>query len=314
LVLFFKKELLPCFYAYMKRILIIRLGAVGDFCNSFPAFATIRAHHRADRITLLTTAPFVSLALESPWFDQVRVDTRPSWLNLPGLWHLRSKLIGYDFIYDLQTSRRSSRYFWLAGKPPWSGIAPGCSHPDSNPARGALPTVARQRAQLALAGVPPAETDLSWLTGRPPLLEQPFALLAPGTSHAHGGAKQWPVDRYADIGTLLIARGVKPVVVGSARDGGAAALIRAFCPAALDLTGKTDLRALAAIAARATLAIGGDTGPIHLAGIMGCPTLALFSRFSDPANATPEGPSTVLRADRLSDLTIAQVAAALPLL
>ncbi|HTZ69579.1 MAG TPA: ADP-heptose--LPS heptosyltransferase, partial [Acetobacteraceae bacterium] len=54
------------------RILIIRLGALGDFCNSFPAFAAIRAHHAADHVVLLTTPPFVALALESPWFDQVR--------------------------------------------------------------------------------------------------------------------------------------------------------------------------------------------------------------------------------------------------
>ena len=60
------------------------------------------------------------------------------------------------------------------------------------------------------------------------------------------------------------------------------------------------------------VAIGGDTGPLHLAGIMGCPTVALFSRFSDPANATPEGPCTVLRAESLADLTVATVAAALP--
>jgi ADP-heptose:LPS heptosyltransferase len=296
----------------VKRILVIRLGAIGDFCNSFPAFAAIRAHHGWDRITLLTTAPFVSLALESPWFNQVRVDTRPGWLNFVGLALLRHKLSGYDYVYDLQTSRRSSKYFWLAGRPPWSGIALGCSHPDTNPARGTLPTVARQRAQLALAGVAEVDLDLSWLAGRGPPLEQPFALLAPGTSHAHGGAKHWPVDRFADIANLLAARGITPVVVGTEHDNASAALIRAFCPAALDLTGKTDLRALAGLASRATLALGGDTGPIHLAGIMGCPTVALFSRYSDPANATPEGPSTVLRAERLSDLTVATVAAALP--
>ncbi len=296
----------------MKRILVIRLGAVGDFCNSFPAFAAIRAHHGADRITLLTTAPFVSLALESPWFDQVRVDTRPGWLNLGGMLRLRAKLSGYDYVYDLQTSRRSSRYFRLAGRPPWSGIAPGCSHPDTNPARGAMPTVARQRAQLAFAGVAPVALDVSWLAGRGPPLEAPFALLAPGTSPAHGGAKHWPADRFADIGNLLAARGITPVIVGSEEDSAAASLIRAFCPAALDLTGKTDLRALAGLASRATLTLGGDTGPIHLAGIMGCPTVALFSEYSDPANATPEGPSTVLRAERLSDLSVATVAAALP--
>jgi ADP-heptose:LPS heptosyltransferase len=296
----------------MKRILVIRLGAMGDFCNSFAAFAAIRAHHAGDRITLLTTAPFVSLALESPWFDQLRVDTRPGWLNLSGLWRLRKKLAGYDFIYDLQTSRRSSKYFWIAGRPPWSGIAAGCSHPDSNPHRASMPTVARQRAQLALAGVAAAPVDLSWLAGRGPPLQQPFALLAPGTSRAHGGAKQWPVDRFADIANLLAARGITPAVVGTDADAGAAALIRALCPTALDLTGKTDLSALAGLASRAAIAIGGDTGPLHLAGVMGCRTVALFSRYSDPANATPEGDCTVLRAPHLADLSVASVAAALP--
>ena len=73
----------------MKRILVIRLGALGDFAQSFPAFAAIRAHHAADQVTLLTTPPFAGLALESPWFDQVRVDTRPAWFDVPAMLRLR---------------------------------------------------------------------------------------------------------------------------------------------------------------------------------------------------------------------------------
>ena len=296
----------------MTRILVIRLGALGDFCNSFPAFAAIRAHHTGDQVTLLTTAPFVALALESPWFDQVRVDRRPGWLDLPGLWRLRSQLRGFAMVYDLQTSGRSSKYFLLAGRPPWSGIAAGCAFPDRNPGRGALPTVARQRAQLEQACVPPCAPDLSWLAGRGPDVSAPYALLVPGTSAAHGGAKQWPLDRFAALARALAARGVTPVIAGAAADAADAAAILAACPGAIDLTGRTDLPGLAGLAHRAALAVGGDTGPIHLAGMMGCRTIALFSRFSDPANATPEGPCTVLRADRLADLSLAAVAAALP--
>jgi ADP-heptose:LPS heptosyltransferase len=298
----------------VKRILVIRLGALGDFCNSFPAFAAIRAHHGADRITLLTTEPFVALALDSPWFDQVRVDARPGWLNPRGLWRLRGQLRGFDFVYDLQTSRRSSRYFWLAGRPTWSGIARGCSHPDRNPQRDAMPTVARQRAQLAQAGVGVAAPEFDWLAGRGPDVARPFALLVPATSGSHGGAKQWPIERFSEIAGILGARGITPVVVGGTGDARSAATILAASPGAIDLTGQTDLAALAGLASGACLAIGGDTGPIHLAGIMGCPTVALFSRFSDPANATPEGPCTVLRAESLADLTVATVAAALPAL
>ena len=296
----------------MKRILVIRLGALGDFCNSFPAFAAIRAHHRADRVTLLTTEPFVALALDSPWFDQVRVDARPSWFDPVGLWRLRGQLRGFDFVYDLQTSRRSSRYFWLAGRLPWSGIAPGCSHPDRNPRRDAMPTVARQRAQLAQAGVAEAAPELDWLAARGPELTKPFALLVPATSGSHGGAKQWPQERFSEIARILASRGITPAVVGGAGDARSAVTILAACAAAIDVTGQTDLASLAGLASRACVAIGGDTGPIHLAGIMGCPTVALFSRFSDPANATPEGPCTVLRAENLADLSVEAVAAALP--
>ena len=136
-----------------RRILVIRLGALGDFVLSFPAFAALRAHHASDLITLLTTAPFAALAREAPWFDAVQVDARPRWTDLRGVLRLRRQLTGFDFTYDLQTSGRTSRYFLLAGRPPWSGIAKGCSHPDADPGRDALHTVPRQRGQLAAAGV-----------------------------------------------------------------------------------------------------------------------------------------------------------------
>ena len=180
----------------MKQILVLRLGALGDFVLSFPAFAALRAHHAADRLVLLTTAPFVDLAKASPWFDDIQVDTRPAWYNLPGLLRLRRQLIGYDLIYDLQTSRRSSRYFQLAGRPDWSGIASGCAHPDPDPRRNFLHTVDRQRGQLAVAGVAPAPVDLAWLVGRGPMLDGRYALLIPGTSMAHDGAKHWPLSTF----------------------------------------------------------------------------------------------------------------------
>jgi ADP-heptose:LPS heptosyltransferase len=125
-----------------KRVLVIRLSALGDFVLSFGPFAAIRAHHPKAEITLLTTAPFAGLARGAPWFDRVEVDARPAWWNLPGLGQLWRQLQGFDMVYDLQTSGRSSRYFTLAGRPPWSGIAPGCSFPQSDPARETMTVAA----------------------------------------------------------------------------------------------------------------------------------------------------------------------------
>ncbi len=287
----------------MKRILVIRLGALGDMALSFAAFAALRAHHASDHVTLMTTPPFQAWMQESPWFDRVITDTRPGWFDISGLLRLRAKLRGYDFTYDLQTSRRSSRYFMLAGRPAWSGIARGCSHPHANPRRDFLHSIDRQREQLAMAGVreTPAP-DLSWLAHRGPVLPQPYALLVPGTSPTHGGAKTWPLERFAALATLLAEKGMTPVAVGAKG--------QPSVPHAVDYTGKTTILELAGLAFRAELAIGGDTGPIHLAGVMGCRTIALFSRFSDPIQASPVGPCTLIREDEVRAITVESVAAA----
>jgi len=295
-----------------RNILVIRLGALGDFVLSFPAFAALRAHHVQDRVVLLTTSPFAGLAAASPWFDEIRIDTRPAWLNLPGLYRLRRQLRGFDFVYDLQTSQRSSRYFWIAGCPPWSGIARFCSHPDRNPDRDRVHSIDRQRSQLEVAGVQPAEVDLSWLAGRGPLVDGRYALLVPATSGSHGGAKTWPIARFAALAEILASRGLRPVVVGTAAEAGLAAVIRQAAPDALDMTGKTSILDLAGLAHRAALTVGGDTGPVHLAAMMGSPTIALFSRYSDPVHATPVGNVRLLRADKLEDLPLERVAAVLP--
>lgn len=297
-----------------RRILVIKLGALGDFVLAFGPFAAIRAHHPDARITLLTTAPFAGLARRSPWFDEVIVDRRPAWWDLPGLWRLSSALRGFDLVYDLQTSSRSSRYFRLAGRPPWSGIARGASLPHANPGRDAMHTVERQREQLSMAGLldVPAP-DLAWLTDAGPALPQPYVLLVPGAA-PHRPAKRWPAERFGQLAGLIAARGVRPVVAGTAADSGLAAPIVAACPAALDLTGRTALPELAGLAARAAFAVGNDTGPMHLAAAVGCRCVVLFSGESDPALTAPRGVRdvTVLRAPNLADLSVERVAAALP--
>lgn len=301
----------------MTGVLVIRLGALGDFVLSFPAFAAIRAHHAADHITLLTTAPFAALARQSPWFDAVRVDAKPAVWNLPGLWRLHAALRGFGMVYDLQTSRRSSRYFALAGRPPWSGIARGCSHPHANPSRDGMHTLERQREQLAMAGVSAVPyPDLGWLQGVAHFdLPARYALLVPGAA-PHRPEKRWPPDRYGALAARLTRRGIAPVILGTAAEAPLAAAIRAACPAAIDLTGRTAIADLAGLARGAAFAVGNDTGPMHLIAAIGCRCVVLFGGASDPALTAPRGPDggwpEVLRAADLRDLTEQRVAGALP--
>lgn len=303
--------------SHVERILVIRLSALGDFVLSFGPFAAIREHHPDADITLLTTEPFETLGEAAPWFDHVIVDERPSWWDLVGIARLAWLLRGFDFVYDLQTSGRSSRYFRLAGRPRWSGIARRCSHPQPGPARETMHTIERQRDQLHLAGVEDFPLpDLSWLTeSATPALPRVFAMLVPGAAPSRP-AKRWPVAHFAELATVLAARGFTPVVVGSKSEADLAATIRAACPEAVDLTGQTTLTELFAVAARARIAIGNDTGPMHIAASVGCRCIVLFSADSDPDLTAPRGPDgswpTVLRAPILADLPVARVVEALP--
>jgi ADP-heptose:LPS heptosyltransferase len=95
-----------------------------------------------------------------------------------------------------------------------------------------------------------------------------------------------------------------------------AGVIKTFAVRSIDLTGRTTLLELAAVISGAALAVGNDTGPMHLAAALGVPSLVLFSGASDPGLTTPRYPDGgwpgILQAPHLSGVSVAQVVAALP--
>ena len=292
------------------RILVIKLSALGDVVLGFGPFAAIRAHHPGAQITLLTTPPFAELARRSPWFDAVWENGRPR--GLGALWQLARQLRGGGFhrVYDLQTSSRSSRYRWLVGgRAEWSGIAAGASHPHRNPDRDAMHTIERQREQLEQAGITYFPLpELGWLDAALGHLVLPdrFTLLVPGASPQRP-AKRWP--EFPALAAML--PGPVAVAGGASERNLAAAILRAR-PDAVDLTGRTSLFELGAVARRARATVGNDTGPTHLAAAVGCPTLALFGEDSDPRLAAPRGTTVrLLRREPLSALSPAEVMTAL---
>lgn len=298
-------------------ILVIKLGALGDFIQALGPFQAIRRHHAGSPITLLTTEPFADLARMSPYFDRVWPIGRPrklgAWLQLRRV--LREG-VPFARVYDLQTSDRSAFYFklfWPGPYPEWSGIAKGCSHPHSNPKRDFMHTVERQAEQLGMAGiadVPPP--DASWIEADAArfYLPQQFALIVPGGAR-HRPKKRWPQAHYARLMARLAERGVTPVLIGGRQEETLLYELKAAVPEAVDLGGQTSVADLVAIARLARFAVGNDTGPMHAFALAGCPTVVLYSSASDPALCAQRGPKvTILRKDRLADVGIAEVAAA----
>lgn len=298
-----------------KRILVIKLSALGDFVQAMGPFAAIRAHHPTARITLLTTKPFVSLAEQSPYFDEIWVDSRPRPWEVAALMRLRKRLrsVKFDMVYDLQTSDRSSSYFHIMGDPPWSGIAHNCSHPHANPDRDGMHTIERQAEQLAMAGI--AQTpvaDLSWAAADVSRFALPerYALIVPGGA-PHRPVKRWPADRFARVAGYLLEKGVVPVLLGTGDDDDQVKVVLDHCPAAVSLIGKTSFTDIIVLARAAAGSVGNDTGPMHLIAAAGCPSVVLFSADSDPDLCAPRGLVSVLRRADLTTLDVESVVAAL---
>ncbi len=299
--------------AAKPQILVIKLSAIGDFWLCTEAFAAIRAHHTDARITLLTAKPLAELAKSAPWFDDVWTDRKPKFWQLSAWWELRKKLRRGNFtrIYDLQTSDRSGTYFklfWPSQPPEWSGNVAGASHRYFGQERDALHAKESRRQQLIKAGIINlVPVDYHWLDGELPPLPPRIALIIAGSAPARP-EKRWPVENYISICRRLIVAGIQPVLLGTAADAEVNQAIINACEDAIDLTNKTDFKQIAALARLAHVAVGNDTGPMHLIAQLGCPTLTLFSGASNPQHSKPVGRMTaILQQPNLADLQVTPV-------
>ena len=229
----------------------------------------------------------------------------------PGTWRaccaLRRALRGFDRIYDLQTSGRSGWYFsiWL-GRPHWSGIAPGLLTAPCQPRPG----------PDAHAGTPARPVG----DGGDHALSQTEADLASNArrdGHTLQRSDSWrcaasPAQTLAGLSGLaswptILGRGMAspPRIVGTKVDASFAATIRAICPSAVDLTGRTTLLQLGPMSS--------PLPPWPSATIRARPTLPPPSAFprsrSSRTTATRRSPGrggnvTVLASADLADLTL----------
>ena len=109
-----------------------------------------------------------------------------------------------------------------------------------------------------------------------------FVVMAPS---AGWGAKEWPVERFGEVAARLSRDGFRVLVNAEAAGGGKAeAVVRASEGAAVAVP--CTIAELIALLRRASLFVGGDTGPMHLADALGVPLVALFGP-TDPARNGP---------------------------
>ncbi|RIJ17107.1 glycosyltransferase family 9 protein [Henriciella mobilis] len=314
-----------------KRVLVIKLSALGDFVLALGAMRAIRENHPKAVMTLLTTPPYEGLAKATGFFQHIETDGRPKGVKATRELLKRMKAARYDIIYDLQTSGRTANYFKalnlpFSTPPLWSGHAEGSAFFHDNPQRGNMHSIDRLADQLKTAGIGPDKVKGGWppmpdmsfvrrSQGDKPSLtpaffsvKEPFALFIPGAS-AHRSAKRWPAERFGGLAKHVADAGITPVIIGGKAESEIAVEINRIEPRARNIVTRTDLFQIVALAEKALFAVGNDTGPMHMAALSGCPGVALFATSeSDPEKACPRGSNIIVaKADTLDELSVRDV-------
>ncbi|MFN3700623.1 MAG: glycosyltransferase family 9 protein [Alphaproteobacteria bacterium] len=280
-----------------NKILVIKLGALGDFIQSLGCMRAIRQHHPEAKITLLTTKSFEKIAKDCGYFDDIWLDDKPRFFEL-GKWLALKKRLNqarFERVYDLQNNDRTGLYFTLlkTPKPEWSGIVKGASHRNADPQRFHRHAFKGHVQTLMLAGIPEhliTIDPLDWAQGNIEglKLRKPYIVFAAGSA-PNRKEKRWPAHYYGALAQTLSDQGYQVVLIGTMAELDVNAKIKALCPDALDLTAKTCLFDLVALARGAAATIGNDTGPMHLMAPTGTPAFVIFSSHSNPEIHAPLG-------------------------
>lgn len=288
----------------MNTVLVIKLGALGDFVLADAAFRHIYNHHTAERshtrLVLLTTPAFKKFAEKQGYFDDVIALPRFKYWNFAGMKQVLRvfKTLKPTHIYDLQMVKRTRIYAQM-----WSVLARVMGHSftwighiPKHTQQGAVryvaldhsnfnkPPLERFDALLSNAGLSKLPTlDIRRLGAEHTdfqSIPKPYIVVVPSTSPAFGGAKTWPLSHYKALVHQLTQQGYACVLVGGPNDHH-----RDLCinDQVIDLTGKTDFEHIIYLSTHALCAIGGDTGPIHMAAASLCPVFVMFSKKAPPA-------------------------------
>lgn len=299
-------------YHSTVRLLLVRLSAMGDVLHTLPALEVLRGAAPAAELTWVVEPAAAPLLAGHPALDRVIVLDRRGVQDGPRrLGALRAAAgalsslrdLHLDAALDLQGLLRSAVVARAAraGRvlgPAWAreGASRVYTDPLDVPRPGQAHAVERSvlavRAALGALGLSAADgpTPRARLGLRPPgPAPGRRVVLLPGAGKP---ANRPPPALLAGVADLLAARApdVEVLLVGARGDAPRARALLERCARArpTDLTGRHALAETAGVLAHAAAVVGGDTGPLHLARVLGRPVVGLFHA-ADPARTGPAG-------------------------
>lgn len=286
-----------------ERILIVLLGAIGDVVRALPLANRLRAGYPRAHLAWAVEPAAAPVLAAHPALDARLVFERSGGARAFAAFLRRVHGERFDLVLDLQRHAKSGLVSAASRAPVRIGFHRRNAKElnwlwnthtiDPVEPRGwKLAQYQRFGDFLALPPAAPrfdvtllADEEASVARLLAPLA-RPFAALFLGSTWE---SRLWFADRYAAVIDALDARGLDAVLVGGADVRMlATATVAAAGRAPLDLTARTTLRESYGILARARVAIGPDSGPMHLAAAAGTPVVSLWGATA-PARSAPCG-------------------------
>ncbi len=304
-----------------QRILIVRLSAMGDIIHTLPAATALRDAFPEATIGWIVEERWAELLCtirsprsgprspQRPLADRIHLTNSARWRSTffsnhtweqiaSGLSDLRS--VRYQVAVDFQGAIRSAILARWSGAPTIYGFA----QPRENVASmfytrpvSAQGSTLSNRIFISPASLPASPWQCRKFSIPATTTQRPsasgnsrergidrFVVLNPG---AGWGAKQWPAERFGYVAAQLAQHGFKSLInFGPGEEELVKAVERSSSGAAQALS--CSVSELIAVVRRASLFIGGDTGPLHLAASLGVPVVGIYG----PTNPARNGPYT----------------------
>lgn len=306
----------------LRRILLIRLSALGDVVNTLPAVSAVREAFPRARLGFIVEDRCRDVVVGHPALDRVYVYPRRRWQSDFFRFWRWGRLVSevsaffreirserYDVALDFQGNLKGALHAWLSGSPERVGFARGhCNELNwlfstfrVRPATERMFRVEKFLSLLGPLGIAPSRpryllprseesrsrvraflAEIGWPEGD-------YIVLHPGTSE-FGKIKRWPLDRFGALARRLSGEGHRVLVVwGPGERGMADAIAREGGPAVRVAMETRSILDLAELIAGARVFVGADSGPLHIASAVGVRSVALFGP-KDPAVYGPYNP------------------------
>jgi len=287
-----------------QRILLVLHGSIGDVTRALPLAGLLRAGYPKAFIAWSVEPAAAPLLEGNSAIDEVILFDRRRWWKSFGAFLKQIRRHQFDLVLDLQRHLKSGVISRFSGAPQRLGFhrvdAKECNWLFNNlfiePCGNNIAKLDHYLKFAAFLGL--AQTPLRWdfalteaeghaVDGHLQGIESPFAVLFVGTRWQ---SKNWFADQIAACANLLRRdHRLGVVLLGGASDRQLAEQSLALSePGVVNLAGGTSLREAIGIIARAKVAVGPDTGLMHIAAALNVPVISLWGA-TEPARTGPYG-------------------------